>query len=114
RTPQQEKNGERVDEDGAPLGQVKLEHEIEYAEQQRGVIDADHAAEAADRHHDQKIHQIFERVLRIEAEKFRAEPAAERRHAAAEREGDGEQPVDVDAKRFRHAAVVDGGANLGA
>ena len=50
--------------------------------------------------------------MRIEAEKLGAEPAAERRHAAAEGECDGEQPVDIDAERFRHAAVVDGGADL--
>ena len=56
--------------------------------QQRRVKDAGDAAEAADRHHDQEVHQIFERVLRIEPEKFGAESAAERGHAAAEGEGD--------------------------
>ena len=37
-----------------PYGQIELEHEIEHAEQQRRIVDADHAAEAADRHHDQE------------------------------------------------------------
>ena len=95
-----------------PLRQILLEHEIEHADQQRGVEDAGDAAEPADRHHDQEIDQVFERILRIEAEKLGAEPAAERRHAAAEGEGDGEQPIDVDAERFRHAPVVDRGADL--
>ena len=52
--------------------------------------------------------------MRIEAEELGAEPAAERRHAAAERKSEGEQPIDIDADRFGHAPVVDGGADLGA
>src|SRR3984957_19620978 len=114
RSPQQQQDGERIDENGAALGQIEFQYEIEHAQDQRGVIDAHHAAEPADRHRDQEIHQIFERVLRIEPQKFGAQPAADSGHAAAERKGDGEQPVDIDAERFRHAAVVDGGANLGA
>jgi len=53
-------------------------------------------------------------VLRIEAEKLCTEPAADRRHAAAEREGDREQTIDIDAERFGHTPVVDHGADLGA
>ena len=112
RPPQQDQNREHVNEDGAALGQIELQHEVEHAKKQRGVIDADHAAEPADRHRDQKIDQIFERILWIEAEKLGAKTAAESRHAAAESECDGEQPVDIDAERFRHAAVIDGGADL--
>ena len=50
--------------------------------------------------------------MRIEPEKFGAEPAAQRGHAAAEGKGDGKQPVDIDAERFRHPPVIHGGANL--
>src|SRR6202035_5681719 len=114
RPPQQQQDGERIDEDGAAFGQIEFQHEVEHAEDQGRVIDAHHAAEPADRYRDQEIHQVFERVLRIEPQKFGAQAAADSRHAAAEGEGDGEQPVDIDAERFRHAAVVDRGADLGA
>ncbi len=43
--------------------------------------------------HDQEASpEILQRILRIEAEELGTEAAAERRHAAAERERDGEQP----------------------
>ena len=77
-----------------------------------GEEHAGDAAEPADRHHDQEVDEIDQRILRIEAEEFGAEPAADRRHAAAEGEGDHEQAVDIDAERFRHAPVVDRGADL--
>ena len=102
----------RVDEHGAALRQVFLQREVEHADDQRRIEHAGDAAEPADRDDDQEHHQIFQRILRIEAEELGAEPAAERRHAAAEGEGDGEQPRDVDAERFRHAPVVDRGADL--
>ena len=52
--------------------------------------------------------------MRVEAEKLGAEPAAHGRQPAADRKGDGEEVVDVDAERFGHAPVVDRGADLGA
>ena len=95
-----------------PCGKYFFSVKSTHADDQRRVEHAGDAAEPADRDDDQEHHQVFERILRIEAEKLGAEPAAERGHAAAEREGDGEQPRDVDAERFRHAAVVDRGADL--
>ena len=77
-----------------------------------GIEHAGDAAQPADRNHDQEEHEIFESILRIEPEKLRAESAAECGHAAAEREGEGEQPVDIDAEQFHHLAVVDRGADL--
>ena len=50
--------------------------------------------------------------MRIEAEELGAEPAAQRRHAAAERERDGEQAPDIDAERTPPCAVIDRGADL--
>jgi hypothetical protein len=50
--------------------------------------------------------------LRIEAEELGTEATAQRGHAAAEGEGDREQPTDVDAERFGHSPVVDGGPDL--
>ena len=114
RPPQQQQDRERENEQRAALRQVELEREVEHADQQRCVEHAGDLPEPADRDHDQEVDQVFERVLRIEAEELGAEPAAERRHAAAEREGDGEQAIDIDADRFGHAPVVDGGADLGA
>ena len=114
RPPQQQQDGQRENEQRAALRQVELEREVEHADQERREEHAGDLAEPADRDHDQEIDQVFERVLRIEAEELGAEPAAERRHPAAEGEGEGEQPIDIDADRFGHAAVVDGGADLGA
>ena len=112
RPPQQEQDRQRVDEQRPALRHVLLEHEVEDADQERRVEDAGHAPEAAHRHHDQEVHEVLERVLRVEAEELGAEPAAERGHAAAEGEGDREQAADVDAERLGHAPVVDGGADL--
>ena len=74
-----------------PCGTYFLSDEVEHADQERRVEDAGHAAEATDRDHDQEEHEVLEGVLRIEAEELGAESAAERGHAAAEGEGDGEQ-----------------------
>src|SRR6516165_7732197 len=112
RSPQQYENGDHVDEYRAALGQIELEDEIECAEEHRGIVNADYAAQSAHRNRNQKINQIFERVLRIQSQKFGAKASAKRRHTAAESKGNRKQAVDIDAERFRHAAVVDGCANL--
>src|SRR6266568_798449 len=112
RPPQQQQNREHVNEDGPALRQIEFEHKVEHAKKQRCIVDADDTAESADRNGNQEIDQIFERILRIEPEKLGAESAAEASHAAAKSEGDREQPIDIDAKRLRHSAVVDRGADL--
>ena len=48
----------------------------------------------------------------IEADDLDGERAAEAGEPAAEREGDGEDAIDVDAEAARHALVVDRGAHL--
>ena len=50
----------------------------------------------------------------IEPDDLDGQRAAEAGEAAAEREGDGEGAVDIDAEAARHALVVDRGAHLGA
>ena len=50
----------------------------------------------------------------IQADDLDGERAAEAGKPAAERKGDRERRVDVDAETARHALVVDGGAHLGA
>ena len=72
------------------------------------------ARHAADRDHDQEQHEVLAREGRRQADDVDREPAAERRHGAAEREGRHEQPVDVDPDRLGHAPVVDRGPDLGA
>src|SRR6201988_3833132 len=86
RPPEQEQDRERVDERRAALGHVLLEREVEHADQERRVEHAGHAAETADRDDDQEVDEVLERVLRNQPEKRAAEPAAERRHPAAEGE----------------------------
>src|SRR6516165_4150582 len=112
RAPKQDQNCQGVDEDRAALGQIKFEDKIKHAQKQRSVVDADHAAEPADGNHNQKIDQIFERILRVETEKLGAQPTAKPGHPAAESESDGEQPVDIDAQRLRHSPIVDRRADL--
>ena len=93
-------------------GNVIFAGDVADAEQHRGGERAGDRAEAADRHDDQHIDQIGQRERRIEPDQFDGERAAEAGKPAAEREGDGEQCVDIDAEPARHALVVDGGAHL--
>src|SRR5437879_475686 len=88
RPPEQEQDRKGENEKGTALGQVFLEREVEHADQERCVEHASHAPEAADCNHDQERHEVFERVLRVEAEKLGAEPAAHGRQPAADRKGD--------------------------
>ena len=52
--------------------------------------------------------------LGVRPEQLNGKPAAERGQPAADREREGEQQIDIDADRLRHAPVVDRGADLGA
>src|SRR5689334_21615013 len=88
---EQQDEGQRVDEERAALREVDLQHEIKHADQDRGEEHAADAAQSAHRHDDEEIGEIAERVLRIEAEDFGAKAAANRREAAAEREGQREE-----------------------
>src|SRR5262245_5946981 len=112
RAPEQQEDRERVDERGAALGHILLEREVEHADQERRPEHAAHPAETAHRHHDQEVDEVLQGVLGIEPEELGAEPAAQRRHAAAEREGEREQAPDVDPERLGHAPVVDRGPDL--
>ena len=65
-----------------------------------------------DRHHDQEQHQIKHRKTWREAEQLNCKAAAERGKTGSDGKSQREQPVDIDADRFRHAPIVDGGADL--
>ena len=69
---------------------------------------------AADRDHDQHVDQVGEGEVGIEPDDLDRQRAAETGKPAADREGDGESALDIDAEPARHALVVDGGAHLGA
>ena len=88
-------------------GDVVFAGDVGDAEQQRGDERAGDARRAADRHDDQEVDHELERKVRIEAEDLGAERAAEAGEARADREGDGEHRIDVDAEAARHARVVD-------
>ena len=62
--------------------------------------------------HDQHIDQIGEREGRLEADNLDRERAAEAGEPGAEREGQRERAIDVDAEPARHALVIDRGAHL--
>src|SRR4030088_2362720 len=113
RLDQQDQHGQRVDEKAAGVGEHVFAGGVADAEQDRGHQRALEAAESADRHHQQEEHQIENRKARREGEELDREAAAQRGEPAAEREGEGEQSVDVDADRLRHAPVIDRGADLG-
>ena len=96
-----------VDDEGAELRDVVLAGDVADADQERGEERSGDARGAADRHHDQEIDHEFQREGRVEAEDLRAERAAEAGEAGAEREGEREHAVDVDAEPARHARVID-------
>ena len=63
------------------------------------------------RDHDQHVDQIFEREIGIEADDLDAKRAAQSGEPAAERKGDGEYRIDVEAEPARHALIVDARAH---
>src|SRR5262249_56887581 len=77
------------------------------SEQARGDERASDGAEPADGNHDQDVDEIGEGKCVIEPDDLDGERAAEAREPAAERKGDGEHAIDVDAQPARHALVVD-------
>ena len=54
---------------------------------------------AADRDHEQEVHQVLERERRVEPEHVDAQRAAQAGQRRAQREGDAEEQLDVDARR---------------
>ena len=74
--------------------------------------DPGNRAEPADRNDNQHINEIGQRERRIEPEHGDGERAAEAGKTAAERKGDREQAVDVDAEAARHALIVHRRAHL--
>ena len=112
--PHQQAEHHQIDQERADRREIIFAGHVADAEQHGGGEGAADRAEAADRDHDQHVDEISERKRRIEADDVDGERAAEAGKPAAEREGDGERAIDVDAEPARHALVVDRGAHLGA
>ena len=87
RPPQQDADRRRVDQERAELGDPVLARGVGDADQQRGDERAAQAAQAADRDHDQEVHQVLERIAPVHRQDVGAERAAQAGEAAAEREG---------------------------
>src|SRR6187399_1864698 len=94
RTPEQDRDHQRVDDEGAELGDVVLAGDIGDAEQQRGEQRAGDRRRSADRDDDQEIDHELERERRIEPEHFGAERAAKPGEAGADGEGEQEDAID--------------------
>src|SRR4051794_32488086 len=87
RLPEQQAHGSHVDEEGAELRDPVLAGGIAHADEQRSDERPANASEAADRHDDQEVHELLERIGGRHGEQVRAERAAERGEAAAKCKG---------------------------
>src|SRR5579883_3672987 len=114
RPDEQDHHRDRVDEKAAGPRIDILAAGIADAEQDGGDQRALQAAEAAHRDDQQEEHEVEHGEARREPEQLDREAAAERRKAAADREGEREQAIDIDADRLGHAPIVDRGADAGA
>src|SRR5687768_1438639 len=60
RTPEQDADRRRINQESAELGNPVLARGIGHADEQRGDERAAQAAQAADRDHDEEVHQVLE------------------------------------------------------
>src|SRR5262249_35649479 len=109
-----EKNDDshRVDEKTARIGQQVFPTGVEYAENQRSEQCSLQTAKAPDGHNDQEQNEIKHRKAWRETKQLNRKAAAESSETGADGESQREQAIDVDADRFSHTPVIDGGANL--
>src|SRR6185312_4183274 len=114
RLEQENDRSDRIDQEVARLREHVFAAGVDDADHQRRQQRALETAEAADGDYDEEQHQIQDCEIRRQAEQLDGEPAAKRGKPGAQREGEREQPVDIDADRLGHAPVVDRGADLGA
>src|SRR5215472_7040460 len=112
RLDKQDQHRDRIDDEAAGPRIDVFAGGVADAEQDRGEQRALEAAEPADRDDEQEEHEVEHREARCEPEQIDREPAAQRREPAADREGQREQPVDIDADRLRHAPIVDRGPDF--
>ena len=93
---------------GRRIGQAEL---LGQADQQRADGGARNAAHAAHDHHHERGHQVARVLARRDRQRRAADDAGQAREAGADREGDGEHALHVDAGGRQHLAVVDTGAD---
>ena len=87
RPPQQNRHRQRIDEKCAEFRQQVFEAGVGDAEQQCRDKRPANAAEPADRHDDQEIGEVLQRVARIDRQQVGAEPAAQTGEPAAQGKG---------------------------
>src|ERR1700733_14974786 len=86
-----------VDDEGADRGRVIFSRDVQHAEQERADQGANDPVCAADGHDDEESHQEFHRERRIDAaDDIGGKRSAQAGKPAADREGDGEDAVDID------------------
>src|SRR5581483_5364710 len=104
----------RVDKKAACIGEQIFSGSVEDTENKRGEQSALQATKPSDRDHDQEQHEVENGKARREPEQLDGKAAAERGKPGPHREGEREQPVDINTDRLRHPAVVDSRADSGA
>src|SRR5207237_3395358 len=112
RPPDQQADHYQIDEEGAEPGEVVLPSHVAYAEDERRGEGAGNRSQSADGDDDEDIHKIGQRERRIQSDDLDRQRAAQAGEPAAERKGDHEGAVEVDAQPARHALVIHGGAAL--
>src|SRR3954463_3250250 len=96
RLPEEQADRRDVDEEGTELRHPVLARGVADADDQRAHERAAQVSLAADRDHDQEVDELLEGIGRRHRHQVRAERAAERGEAAAEREGEREELAGVD------------------
>src|SRR5581483_8740938 len=114
RLDQEDEHGQRIDEEAAGIRIDVFAANIEDTEQHGREQRSLEAAKPANRDNDQKEHEIEHGEARCESEGLDGEATAERGEPAADGKGRGEQTIDIDADRLRHAPIVDSSPDLGA
>ena len=80
-------------------GPVIFPSDVEHTQKQRPEQRSEDPVRAADSDHDEKGHQEFHRKRRIDAaDDIGGQRSAQSGKPAADREGDGEDAVDIDAR----------------
>src|SRR5262249_48619536 len=96
RTPDENDDHDRVDEEGPEIRHVVFAGDVTDAENERSDERPGDARGAADRHHDQEIDHVFERKNRLEPEDFGTKRAAQSGEPGTGRKRHREYGVDVD------------------
>src|SRR5579859_3656753 len=110
RSPQEDHDHDRVDDETTGAGQVVFAGNVGDAEDERGNKGAEERAPAADGDDNQEVDQEFQWKRRIEAEELCAKGAAQSGETRADGESHGKYSPDIDAETAGDGRVIDAGA----